>query len=48
MLKAENVAEKVEWLNKLRVVVGAKGGQVIMKADGPPIRHSQSEGSLVS
>ncbi|CAH1443702.1 unnamed protein product [Lactuca virosa] len=48
VLKAENVAEKVEWLNKLRVVVGAKGGQVIMKADGPPIRHSQSEGSLDS
>ncbi|XP_071736836.1 dynamin-2A-like [Rutidosis leptorrhynchoides] len=46
MLKAESVAEKVEWLNKLRAIVGAKGGQVIMKADGVPIRHTQSEGSL--
>ncbi|KAJ9552555.1 hypothetical protein OSB04_016600 [Centaurea solstitialis] len=46
VLKAENAAEKVEWLNKLKTVVGAKGGQVIMKADGLPIRHSQSDGSL--
>lgn len=48
VLKAESVVEKAEWINKLRSVVGAKGGQVIMKADGLPIRHSQSDGSLVS
>ncbi|GKD37811.1 dynamin-2A-like protein [Tanacetum coccineum] len=46
VLKAESVAEKVEWLNKLRIVVAAKGGQVITKAEGLPLRHSQSEGSL--
>nr|GFA10194.1 dynamin-2A-like isoform X2 [Tanacetum cinerariifolium] len=46
VLKAESVAEKVEWLNKLRTVVAAKGGQVITKAEGLPLRHSQSEGSL--
>ncbi|KAL4580822.1 hypothetical protein LXL04_017026 [Taraxacum kok-saghyz] len=48
ILKAENPAEKAEWLNKLKVVIGSKGGQVIMKPDGPPIRHSQSDGSLDS
>ncbi|KAI7731363.1 hypothetical protein M8C21_025557 [Ambrosia artemisiifolia] len=46
LLKAESAAEKVEWLNKLKTVVGAKGGQVITKENGLPIRHSQSEGSL--
>lgn len=46
VLKAESVVEKVEWLKKLRTVVAAKGGQVITKADGLPLRHSQSEGSL--
>ncbi|KAD4179556.1 hypothetical protein E3N88_28147 [Mikania micrantha] len=46
VLKAESAAEKVEWLNKLKTVVGAKGGQVITKENGLPIRHSQSEGSL--
>ncbi|XP_076950839.1 dynamin-2A-like [Bidens hawaiensis] len=46
ILKAESAAEKVEWLNKLRTIVGAKGGQVITKENGVPLRHSQSEGSL--
>lgn len=47
MLKAESMADKVEWLNKLRTVIGAKGGQV--KGDiGTPMRQSLSDGSLVS
>ncbi|CAN1789229.1 DRP2B [Linum perenne] len=44
MLKAESVAEKVEWLNKLRTVIQAKGGQVI--EPGHPMRQSLSDGSL--
>ncbi|XP_024964942.1 dynamin-2A-like [Cynara cardunculus var. scolymus] len=46
LLKAESAVDKAEWLNKLRAVMGAKGGEVIMKADGPPIRHTHSAGSL--
>ncbi|KAJ9557305.1 LOW QUALITY PROTEIN: hypothetical protein OSB04_011919 [Centaurea solstitialis] len=46
LLKAESAADKAEWLNKLRAVMGAKGGEVILKADGPPIRHTHSDGSL--
>ncbi|CAN0907400.1 DRP2B [Linum grandiflorum] len=44
MLKAESVAEKVEWLNKLRTVIQAKGGQV--NEPGHPMRQSLSDGSL--
>lgn len=41
------MADKVEWLNKLRHVIGSKGGQV--KGDnGVPMRQSLSDGSLVS
>ncbi|KAI3715668.1 hypothetical protein L6452_22654 [Arctium lappa] len=46
VLKAETPADKAEWLNKLKIIIGAKGGQVITKADGPPIRQSLSDGSL--
>ncbi|KAJ9538297.1 hypothetical protein OSB04_031030 [Centaurea solstitialis] len=45
VLKAETAADKAEWLNKLKNIIGAKGGQVLMKADGP-IRQSLSDGSL--
>ncbi|KAG6778373.1 hypothetical protein POTOM_018232 [Populus tomentosa] len=45
VLKAESVADKVEWLNKLRNVIQSKGGQVIGES-GPPMRHSMSDGSL--
>ena len=47
VLKAESMADKVEWLNKLRSVIQSKGGQVIGES-GPPMRHSMSDGSLVS
>lgn len=47
VLKAESVADKTEWLNKLRIVISSKGGQV--KGESVlPIRQSLSDGSLVS
>ncbi|ESR44727.1 hypothetical protein CICLE_v10000216mg [Citrus x clementina] len=45
LLKAENMAEKFEWLNKLRVVIQARGGDV--RSDSiHPVRQSHSDGSL--
>ena len=41
------MADKTEWLNKLRNVISSKGGQVKGES-GPPIRQSLSDGSLVS
>lgn len=47
VLKAESMADKVEWLNKLQKVIGSKGG--LVKGDsGTPMRQSLSDGSLVS
>lgn len=46
LLKAESAVDKAEWLNKLRVVMGAKGGEVKLKPDGPPIRQTHSDGAL--
>lgn len=41
------MAEKVEWLNKLRNVIGSKGG--VVKGDSSAsMRQSLSDGSLVS
>ncbi|KAK9286770.1 hypothetical protein L1049_015174 [Liquidambar formosana] len=46
LLKAESMAEKVEWLNKLRnVIQPSKGGQARGES-GLPIRQSLSDGSL--
>ncbi|CAI9115168.1 OLC1v1016006C1 [Oldenlandia corymbosa var. corymbosa] len=45
VLKAESMADKTEWLNKLRAVISAKGGQVKAES-GPPLRQSLSDGSL--
>ncbi|KAK2993044.1 hypothetical protein RJ640_024918 [Escallonia rubra] len=45
VLKAESVADKVEWINKLRNVIGSKGGPVKGES-GVPIRQSLSDGSL--
>ena len=47
LLKAESMADKVEWLNKLRKVIGVKGGQA-KGENGTPMRQSLSDGSLVS
>ncbi|XP_058007166.1 dynamin-2A isoform X2 [Hevea brasiliensis] len=45
VLKAESVADKVEWINKLRNVIQTKGGQVIGEP-GLTMRQSHSDGSL--
>ncbi|XP_048334931.2 dynamin-2B-like isoform X2 [Ziziphus jujuba] len=45
LLKAESMADKTEWLNKLTSVILAKGGQV-KGEPGPPLRQSLSDGSL--
>lgn len=47
VLKAESMADKTEWLNKLRNVISSKGGQVKSES-GPSMRQSLSDGSLVS
>lgn len=47
VLKAESIADKTEWLNKLRNVISSKGGQVKAES-GPPMRQSFSDGSLVN
>lgn len=46
LLKAESMADKAEWINKLRNVAQSKGGQVIGE-QGFPMRQSLSDGSLV-
>ncbi|XP_055816404.1 dynamin-2A [Solanum dulcamara] len=45
ILKAETLAEKTEWLNKLKNVISSKGGQVIADSS-TPMRQSSSEGTL--
>ncbi|KAG9136720.1 hypothetical protein Leryth_004490 [Lithospermum erythrorhizon] len=48
VLKAESVADKTEWLNKLKTVISTKGGQVKSESGPPSMRQTLSEGSLVS
>ncbi|GMI93198.1 Dynamin related protein 2B, dynamin-like 3 [Hibiscus trionum] len=45
LLKAESIADKNEWLEKLKTVVESKGGQVKVESN-PPMRQSLSDGSL--
>ncbi|XWS18028.1 hypothetical protein CRYUN_Cryun32bG0007100 [Craigia yunnanensis] len=45
ILKAESIADKAEWLEKLRNVVESKGG-LVKGESGPPMRQSLSDGSL--
>ncbi|XP_050209812.1 dynamin-2A [Mercurialis annua] len=45
LLKAESMADKVEWINKLRSVIQSKGGQVTGES-GVTMRQSHSDGSL--
>ncbi|XP_073035142.1 dynamin-2A-like isoform X2 [Primulina eburnea] len=45
VLKAESMADKIEWLNKLRNVVSSKGGEVKGES-APSMRQSLSDGSL--
>ncbi|TYI04231.1 hypothetical protein ES332_A10G004000v1 [Gossypium tomentosum] len=46
VLKAESLADKTEWLEKLKNVVESKGGQVKVESATPPMRQSLSDGSL--
>ncbi|XP_028804056.1 dynamin-2B-like [Neltuma alba] len=47
VLKAENMADKVEWLNKLgNIAHFIKGGAQTIAESGFPIRQSLSDGSL--
>ncbi|KAF7824914.1 dynamin-2B-like [Senna tora] len=47
VLKAESTSDKVEWINKIRNVIKAKGGQILISTDGgSTMRHSLSDGSL--
>ena len=50
ILKAESMANKVEWIKKIKGVIQSKGGSV--KGPNTPedgsIRQSRSDGSLVS
>ncbi|KAF8019426.1 hypothetical protein BT93_G0186 [Corymbia citriodora subsp. variegata] len=46
VLKAETMAEKVEWLNKLRNVVQPSAGGQVKGESGLPLRQSLSDGSL--
>ncbi|XP_044475039.1 dynamin-2A-like [Mangifera indica] len=48
VLKAESMADKVEWVNKIRKVIQSRGGQVIGASTegGHSMRHSLSDGSL--
>ncbi|XP_057973090.1 dynamin-2A-like [Malania oleifera] len=49
VLKAESVADKVEWVNKIRnVIQPSKGGQMkgVSSEGGVTMRQSQSDGSL--
>ncbi|CAH9120378.1 unnamed protein product [Cuscuta epithymum] len=45
LLKAESLADKTEWLNKLRNVISSKGGKVKGETT-PMMRQSLSDGSL--
>ncbi|XP_010274994.1 PREDICTED: dynamin-2A [Nelumbo nucifera] len=47
VLKAESIADKIEWMNKIRnVIQPSKGGQAKGSETGLPIRQSLSDGSL--
>ncbi|KAK7263777.1 hypothetical protein RJT34_31374 [Clitoria ternatea] len=45
LLKAESMADKVDWINRLRKVAHAKGGQAVGEPSFP-MRQSLSDGSL--
>ncbi|CAL9757345.1 unnamed protein product [Musa acuminata subsp. burmannicoides] len=49
VLKAENMADKVEWVNKIRKITGSRGTPLKGATDSeasPAIRQSHSDGSL--
>ncbi|XP_038885141.1 dynamin-2A-like [Benincasa hispida] len=46
VLKAESMADKVEWMNKIRNVIQPSRGQMKGPESGLPMRQSLSDGSL--
>ena len=49
MLKAESMADKVEWVNKIKAVIQSKGGSFKgPSTEGGSMRQSNSDGALVS
>ena len=49
VLKAESMADKVEWVNKIKAVIQSKGGSFKgPNTEGGSMRQSHSDGSLVS
>ncbi|XP_047082497.1 dynamin-2A-like [Lolium rigidum] len=48
ILKAESMADKIEWMKKIRGIIESKGGSVkgSNTPEGGPIRQSRSDGSL--
>ncbi|KAI4331903.1 hypothetical protein L6164_016851 [Bauhinia variegata] len=47
ILKAESIADKAVWINKISSVIQAKGGEIrISSSDNTTLRHSLSDGSL--
>lgn len=49
MLKAESMADKVDWVNKIKAVIQSKGGSFKgPNAEGGSMRQSNSDGALVS
>ena len=48
LLKAESMADKVEWMNKIGNVIQPSRGQMKGPDSGLPMRQSFSDGSLVS
>jgi dynamin 1/3 len=50
ILKAESMADKIEWMKKIRGVILSKGGSVKGPdtPEGGSMRQSHSDGSLVS
>ena len=49
VLKAESMADKVVWVNKIKAVIQSKGGSLKgPNTEGGSMRQSHSDGSLVS
>ncbi|KAM0927593.1 hypothetical protein ACQ4PT_002778 [Festuca glaucescens] len=47
VLKAESIADKVEWVNKIKAVIQSKGGSFkAADTEGGPMKQGQPEGSV--
>lgn len=48
ILKAESMADKIEWIKKIKGVIQSRGGSVKGPTEDGSMRQSRSDGSLVS